>query len=76
MARRLNPEFVRETRRTLNLSASQAAKTVGLNDGSSWRRWERNGVTGPAATLVLALRESAAVRRYLGLENKSAVVRR
>lgn len=58
---------VRAARAALGLSAAAAAAMVGLSDGAAWRKWERNGVSGPGAMLVRALADSAAVRRYFGL---------
>ena len=60
-------EMVRDVRRSLGISAAQAAAAVGLSDGAAWRRWERLGATGPAAKLLEALQESQAVRRHFGL---------
>jgi len=60
----LTPDEVRQARISLNISASSAAELVGLNDGAAWRKWERNGVSGPGAVLIRALLESHAVRRY------------
>jgi DNA-binding transcriptional regulator YiaG len=68
MAHHLSPSEVRTARADLGLSASEAAVLVGLNDGAAWRRWERNGVTGPGAVLIRALMESRAVRRHFGIE--------
>lgn len=58
---------VREFRAAARLSAAQAANIVGLNDDAAWRKWERNGVTGSGAVLLRAMIESAAVRRYFGV---------
>jgi len=60
----LDAATVRAARSSLGLSASEAAILVGLNDGAAWRKWERNGVSGPGAILIQALIESQPVRRH------------
>lgn len=63
----IRADEVRAARSALRLSATEAAALVGINDGAQWRRWERDGVKGPAAVLLRAIIESRAVRRYFGL---------
>lgn len=67
----LDAAAVRAARETLGLSATEAASLVGLNDGAAWRKWERNGVSGPAAVLIRALIDSRAVRRHFGIAASS-----
>lgn len=64
---RMEAAEVRATRLSMGLSASQAAEIVGLSEGAAWRRWERDGVTGAGAILLRALTDSAAARRYFGV---------
>jgi predicted DNA-binding protein (UPF0251 family) len=63
----LDAEEVRAVRTMLGLSASDAAAIVGLSDGAAWRKLERNGARGAAAKLLIAVRDSQAVRRYFGV---------
>jgi hypothetical protein len=67
----MTSDEVRTARAELRLSAAEAAHLVGLNDGAAWRKWERNGVTGPGAVLLGALLGSRAVRRHFGLLNEA-----
>lgn len=60
----LSPAEVRTARADLGLTAAEAAALVGLNDGAAWRKWERLGVSGPAAVLLLALTDSEFVLEY------------
>lgn len=58
---------VREARSQLGLTAAAAAAAFGLNDGAAWRKWERNGVSGPAALMIGLCLQSPEARAYLGL---------
>lgn len=40
------PEFIKDLRTDLGLSAAQCAKLTGLNDGAMWRKYE-NGSRSP-----------------------------
>lgn len=42
-------------------------KALDLHDGSSWRRWQRNGCKGHIALLLILLRDSAEAREIAGL---------
>ncbi|MCS4088815.1 hypothetical protein [Rhizobium sp. BK176] len=59
---------VKAAREAFSLSAAEAAAFVGLNDGAAWRRWERNGVSGPGAILIRLCLKSAAARAFFGLK--------
>jgi DNA-binding transcriptional regulator YiaG len=59
---------VKAAREAFSLSAAEAAAFVGLNDGAAWRKWERNGVSGPAAVLIRLCLKSAAARAVVGLK--------
>lgn len=63
---------VRGWRASFGLTADQAAALVGLTEGAAWRRWEREGITGPSAVLLQAITKDAGVRRYFRLSNKRA----
>ena len=56
---------VRALRKKLGHSAQTCAEMVGLNNGSGWRRWEREGAKGTAAVLLLAMIDLPALRQHL-----------
>lgn len=54
----------------MGLSAEALARLVGVQGGRTVRRWEAGDrdIPGPVIVLVTALMQSAAVRRYFGVE--------
>lgn len=63
----LTGDQVKQARSELGLTAAAAAAAFGLNDGAAWRKWERNGVSGPAALMIGLCLQSPEARVYLGL---------
>lgn len=62
---------VKAARKVLSISAAEAARCVGINDGAAWRKWERNGVSGPAAVLIRVFLQSAEARAFVGIGNSA-----
>lgn len=63
----LTGEQVRGIRERLDISSTRAGQMAGLANPTGWHRWERNGVSGPTALLVLLMGHDADAMQRLGL---------
>jgi len=65
----MTPTDLREIRKSLGLSAEAFARIVRVQGGRTVRRWEagERDIPGPVQVIAEGLRDSAAVRDYLGV---------
>ena len=65
----MTPSELKSIRTMLGITTDALATVLGVSGGRTVRRWEAGDRTipGPAAVLLLAIKESAAVRAHLGL---------
>lgn len=70
----MTPEYFKNARRSLGLSAEAMAVWLGVRSGRTVRRWEAGdrAIPGPVAVLVQAAMDSAAVRKHFRLRLQSA----
>lgn len=68
--KRIGPAELKHIRQSLGLSAEVFARLVRVESGRTVRRWEagERDIPGPVQVIAEGLRDSGAVRAYLGIK--------